>query len=125
MGWQLVDGHDATRTLDEYAMYIESSAGEFSVCKEGYVATRTAWFSDRSAAYLASGRPVIQQDTGFGDHLPCGTGLFAVASVDEAAEAIHAISADPAIHGRGARAIAEEYLEATIVLGEVLATIGL
>ena len=75
---------------------ILSSAGEFSVAKGGYVGTRCGWFSDRSACYLAAGRPVILQATGFEDHLPVGCGLFAVRDVDEAAAAVRAIRAEPA-----------------------------
>ena len=59
-----------------------------------FVATNSGWFSDRSAAYLASGRPVVMQDTGFGEHLPVGRGLFAVKNVDEAAAAIESITAN-------------------------------
>ena len=79
-GWLVRDAHDVTISYDTFRDYIGASAGEFSVCKNGYVATTSGWFSDRSAAYLASGRPgpVVMQDTGFSAHLPCGVGLFAV-----------------------------------------------
>ena len=80
--------------------------GEFAVAKNVFVATNSGWFSDRSAAYVASGRPVVLQETGFSDHLPCGRGLFAVRDVDEAAAALEAISADPQGHGAAALEIA-------------------
>lgn len=90
-----------------------------------FVALNTGWFSDRSAAYLASGRPVVLQDTGFSQHLPCGEGLFAVRTVEEAAAALEAIARDPARHGRAARRLAEEHFEATHVLGRFLRELGL
>jgi glycosyltransferase involved in cell wall biosynthesis len=89
-----------------------------------FVAPRTGWFSDRSAAYLASGRPVVLQDTGFSDHLPCGEGLFAVSDAQGAAEAIVAIADEPARHSAAARAIACDVLDARIVLARMLDEIG-
>lgn len=116
LGWRIRNGHDVTRTIDDFWSYVASSQAEFSICKEGYVTTRSGWFSDRGGVYLASGRPVIQQDTGFGDALPTGEGLFAVSSVDEAAAAIEAVLTEPARHATAARAIAETYLESARVL---------
>ena len=83
-------------------------------------ASRTGWFSDRSATYLAAGRPVVTQDTGFGAVLPTGEGLFAVRDLDEAAAAVEAIAADPARHRRAAAAIAREHFDAERVLGDLL-----
>jgi hypothetical protein len=123
-GWRIVDAHAVTTTLEDYTRYIAGSAGEFSVCKEAYVAFHTGWFSDRSAVYLASGRPVIQQDTGFSAHLPCGAGLFAVRDVSDAAGALEAIRRDPVGHARAARVIARELLEGRVVLGAALNEIG-
>ncbi len=125
LGWRLRDGRLATRTFDDYVAYIQSSKGEFTVCKNGFVAMATGWFSERSALYLANGRPVVMQDTGFSSHLPCGRGLFAVRDVDEAAEAIARIDADYDEHARGAREIAEEFLSATKVLRALLAELGI
>jgi hypothetical protein len=85
----------------------------------------TGWFSDRSAAYLASGRPVILQDTGFGDHLPTGEGLFAVRTVDEAIAAIEAISDDWSRHSEAAARIAYQFLDASVVLRGFLETLGI
>ena len=124
-GWSVRSAHDITLTFDGFADYLLSSAGEFGVCKNGFVATRSGWFSDRSAAYLASGRPVVLQDTGFSEHLPCGDGLFAVDTVEEAAEAIRAIDADYRHHHESARRIAVEFLDARKVLGRMLEEIGL
>jgi hypothetical protein len=90
-----------------------------------FVATRSGWFSDRSALYLASARPVVIQDTGIGRILPCGEGLFAVGSVEEAAEAIRSIGADYRRHAEAARAIAAEYLDTRVVLTRFLREIGI
>ncbi|MGI9292889.1 MAG: hypothetical protein ACR2PS_02820 [Pseudomonadales bacterium] len=123
-GWQLQDAHSVTSSFDTYADYIGASAGEFSVCKNVFVATRSGWFSDRSAAYLSTGRPVVLQDTGFSTHLPCGRGLYAVNSVEEAAVAIEEISGDYPHHSRWAAELAREYLDSSIVLGNFLHELG-
>lgn len=124
-GWRVRDAHAVTRSFDSFVAYIHASAGEFSLCKHGYVATNSGWFSDRGAAYLASGRPVVMQDTGFGMHLPCGRGLFAVRTVEEAAAALDTIAGDYARHMKWARHIAVEFLDARRVLGTFLGEIGL
>lgn len=123
-GWRLRDAHEVSRTVASYVDYIRSSAGEFGVCKEVFVATHSGWFSDRSAAYLASGRPVVLQDTGFGEHLPCGEGLFAVSSCEEAADAIEQVARDPGRHAAAARAIALEHLDTRVVLPRLLDAVG-
>ncbi|HEV2754758.1 MAG TPA: hypothetical protein VG318_03145 [Actinomycetota bacterium] len=124
-GWHLTDGHAVTSTFDSFRDYVVSSLGEFGVCKNGFVATRSGWFSDRTAAYLAAGRPAVVQDTGFGAHLPCGEGLFAVTTVDEAAAAIEDVARAPVAHGKAAAEIARDHLEATKVLRELLDHAGL
>jgi hypothetical protein len=123
--WRLLDSHQVTLTFDSWCDYIANSRGEFSVAKNVFVATNSGFFSDRSAAYLASGRPVVMQETGFSAHLPCGRGLFAVCNVEEAADAIRQIEADYETHSRAAREIAMEHLEASRVLPRILAEIGL
>jgi hypothetical protein len=125
LGWRLRDAHQVTHSFDSFAAYIRHSSGEFGVCKNVFVATRSGWFSDRSAAYLASGRPVVLQDTGFSEHLPCGRGLFAVSDVEEAAAAIEEIRADRLRHSRWAADVARDHLEARTVLGRFLAEVGL
>jgi len=119
------DAHAVTVSLDSYLDYIRSSRGEFSACKEVFVATRTGWFSDRSAVYLASGRPVVLQDTGFSDHLPCGEGLFAVRTVEAAAAAIEEVEGDYDRHSRRAREIAVDCLDVRVVLRRFLDGLGL
>ena len=123
-GWLIRKSHQVTASFDEFTEYIRSSRGEFTVCKNVFVATNSGWFSDRSAAYLASGRPVVMQDTGFSSHLPCGEGLFAVQSVEEAAAAINEITGDYARHSKRAREIAGEYLDAPKVIARLLDQIG-
>lgn len=124
-GWQVDYGPRVTRTYEEFKRYIARSAGEFVVPKEVFVALWTGCFSDRSAAYLASGRPVVMQDTGFSDYLPTGEGLFAVRDAEEAAAAIAAIDAEPERHRRRAREIAEEFLDTDRVLRGFYSELGL
>jgi hypothetical protein len=122
-GWSLRDAHATTISYRSFVQYIAKSRGEFGVCKSGFVRTRTAWFSDRSAVYLACGKPVILQDTGFSEYLPCGEGLFAVNNIEDAVEALEVIQSDYARHSIAARAIACEYLESTTVLSGLLCKI--
>lgn len=123
-GWRVRNAHEVTVSYDSFGDYIRASAGEFGVCKNVFVATNSGWFSDRSAAYLASGRPVVLQDTGFREHLPCGRGLFAVRTADEAAAALDEIGRDYTLHSRAARDIAEAHLDAPRVTRNLLAEIG-
>ncbi len=124
-GWQIRDAHEVTVSVDSFSQYIRNSMGEFSVCKNVFSATNSGWFSDRSAAYLASWRPVVVQDTGFGEELPCGAGLFACRTVAEAAAAIDTVCSDYERHSQSARAIACEYLDAPKVLGAFLRELGI
>jgi hypothetical protein len=124
-GWRIRDAHQATSTFDSFVDYLRSSRAEFTVCKSAYVRMHTGWFSDRSAAYLASGRPVVMQDTGFSSRLPCGQGLFAARSVEEAAVAIDRVLVDYQLHSRAARELAVEHLDARRVLGRFLDELGL
>ena len=124
-GWGVRPGLEISSDLNPYRDYIVGSAGEISAAKEQNVHFRTGWFSERSATYLAAGRPVILQDTGFGAALPTGEGLFAFANVNDAAEAVRTVRADPARHRRAAREVAREYLSHEIVLGNMLDHIGL
>jgi hypothetical protein len=124
-GWRIKSAHDVTASYDAYRNYIAASQGEFSVAKQVYVATHSGWFSDRSAAYLAVGRPVVLQETGFSQHLPCGRGLFAVRSIDEAAAALEEIHGDYARHSAWAREVAREHLDARVVLGRLLSDLDI
>ena len=93
-GWHVVHALDFSVGVDSYRDYIGSSLGEFTVAKDQNVRLRSGWFSDRSATYLAAGRPVVTQDTGFGNVLPTGDGLFAFTTVDDAVEAMARINGD-------------------------------
>ena len=119
-GWELLDPRRVAGTPDAYAAFVRGSKGELGIVKEGYVVSRCGWFSDRSAAYLASGRPVVAQDTGFGDLLPTGAGLFAFDDTHGALAAFEALRFDYGRHARAARAIAEEYLDSRRVLERLL-----
>ena len=111
--------------MDDYQQYIQASRGEISVAKNLYVATRSGWFSCRSACYLAAGRPVIVQDTGFSDVIPTGAGLFAFSDGQEAEEALAAVEADYDRHSRAAREVAGEFFDARRVLSKLLQHAGL
>ncbi|MCW3050008.1 MAG: hypothetical protein JWO74_4292 [Solirubrobacterales bacterium] len=122
-GWGVRPAMDMS--LDDYRDFVCGSAAEMTVAKDQNIRLRTGWFSDRSATYLAAGRPVITQDTAFGCALPTGDGLFAVSSVDEAAEAVQRIAAEPERHERAARAIAREHFSHEAVLRPLLAHVGM
>jgi glycosyltransferase involved in cell wall biosynthesis len=123
-GWRILDPAACAADPAGYRAFIQGSLGEVSVAKETYVKARTGWFSGRSASYLASGRPVVTQDTGWSRHLPAGEGLFAFHTVDEAAAGLEAIAADPARHARAARRVAEEHFDGGVVLRRLLEACG-
>jgi GT2 family glycosyltransferase len=119
-GWRLRDASELNLDLDAYRQYIGESRGEFTVAKDQNVRLRSGWFSDRSASYLACGRPVITQDTGFGNILPTGEGLFAFLTLEEILDAVDRINADYTRHSRAAAAIARERFDYRVVLGAML-----
>jgi GT2 family glycosyltransferase len=123
-GWSVRHALDFSTDPDDYRDYITGSRGEYSVAKDQNVRLRTGWFSDRSATYLAAGRPVINQDTGFSNVFPTGEGLFAFSTMDEILAAIEAINSDYARHSRAAEEIAREYFAHDVVLGRILEEIG-
>ena len=123
-GWQIIDPAHHVATPDSYRHFIECSLGEFSVAKETYVKAKTGWFSCRSACYLATGRPVVTQDTGWSALLPSDEGLIAFTDLDGAVDALERVSGNPQRHGRRAREIAEEFFDSRRVLGRLLQTIG-
>jgi hypothetical protein len=122
-GWHLTDARQL-RTFDEYRDYIAASRAEFSIGNNRYVEFHTGWFSDRSARYLAAGKPVLVQSTGFEEHLPTGEGLLAFRSLEEAAAMIDEINRDYTAHCHAARRIAEEYFDSNRVLTRMLQEIG-
>ena len=124
-GWQLDDPQLAAGDAAAYRRYVQDSRAEFMVAKNLYVETRGGWFSDRSICYLASGKPVIAQDTGLRHLYPSGSGLFLFSTLDEAADAVAEIESDYPRHARAARAIAEERFDSDRVLTALLAKLGI
>ena len=119
-GWQVRDPVEVSIDWLRYRDYVCSSKAEFSVAKEMNVALRSGWFSDRSACYLAAGRAVVLEDTGFSDVVPVGAGLHAIRDVEGAAEAIARIRTDERAESHAARTVAHESFEAERVLGAML-----
>jgi hypothetical protein len=118
-GWRVRDAI-FSRDLDAYRSYIVGSRAEFTVAKDLNVRLRSGWFSERSASYLAAGRPVITQDTGFGNILPTGEGLFAFSTTEEAVDAVERIRLDYGRHSRAARQISREFFSYDVVLPKLL-----
>jgi len=119
-GWRLREAWDVTATPDAYRTYVQRSRGEFSCAKPAYVSLDTAWVSDRTLCYLASGKPAVVQHTGASRILPDAEGLLRFRSIDEAAKALAAAEADYERHCRAARALVEEHFDARRVVASVL-----
>ena len=125
-GWKVVSPVEMSLDIfGAYPNFFRRSRAEFTVAKDQNTRLRSGWFSERDACYLASGKPVVAQDTGFSNILPTGEGLFAFTTMAEALAAIEAINSDYRGHCEAARAIAEEYFEARGVAGRLLADVGL
>jgi hypothetical protein len=123
-GWCVRDALELSLSPDPYRAYIVGSRAEFTVAKDQYVRLRSGWFSDRSACYLAAGRPVVTQATGFENVLPTGEGLFAFVTVDDAGAAIDAIERDYERHSATAAELAREYFDARRVVSALLRDVG-
>lgn len=123
VGWHITDPLIVTKTPESYQCYINNSKGEWSIAKHGYVISNSGWFSERSAVYLASGKPVVLQDTGFSKHIPTRKGLLVFTNLDEAIEAIQNVNHDYKAHCKAARQIAKEYFSAYKVLKDMLSKI--
>jgi hypothetical protein len=124
-GWTVRHAMDFSTDLNAYRQYICDSRGEFTVAKDQNVRLRSGWFSERSAQYLAAGRPVITQDTGFGNVLPTGRGLFAFSTIDDILAAVDAVNSDYELHRRAAVELAREYFSYDVVLPRMLSEVGL
>ena len=125
-GWRLTSPLEMSLdAFGAYRDYIGASRGEFTVAKDQNVRLRSGWFSERAVCYLARGKPVVTQDTGFSSVLPVGKGLFAVSDAEQAAAAVAEINADYRAHCEAARAIAVEHFEASAVAGRLLQAVGL
>jgi hypothetical protein len=119
-GWGLRSSLAVTRDPWSYQRYVQRSLAELSVAKHGYVVSRSGWFSERTAGYLASARPAVVQDTGFSDWLPTGDGLLAFESPEQALDGIEQIRRAPAHHARAARELVAEHFDAHKVLGQLI-----
>jgi hypothetical protein len=123
-GWRLVDPLSVTATSETYRQFITGSYADFGIAKNAFVASRSGWFSDRSTCFLAAGRPVLHQDTGFDEWLPQGAGVLRFSEPEECLEALRCLELDYPRHVRAARRLAEEYLEASTVVGRMLDDAG-
>ncbi len=119
-GWQMTDGYTVSSDPWVYRKYLANSLGEWSVAKNAYVASRSGWFSCRTACYLALSVPAIVQDTGFGCAIPAGEGVLAFSTPAEAADATRQLASDPERHSRAALEIAREYFDAGKVLSRLI-----
>jgi len=124
-GWRLTSPHAMSVDWNDYLRYIQDSKGEFTVAKDQYVRLHTGWFSDRTACYLAAGRPVITQETGFTKFYGGKEGLLSFETMDEITEGVRAINADYARHSRAALEVAKEVFEAEKVLADLLQRAGI
>ncbi len=124
-GWILADPRAVAGDIHSYRNYLARSSAEFCVAKNMYVQANTGWFSDRSACYLASGKPVIAQETGWSNYYPAGSGLLTFTTLDQAAAAVDSICSDPAKHSQSAREIACEYFDSDKVLPTLLSDLGI
>ena len=125
-GWRVVSPFRMSLDIfGEYPAYFRRSRAELTVAKDQNVRLRSGWFSERDACYLACGKPVVAQDTGFGNVLPTGEGLFAFHTTEEALAAIDAINGNYRRHCEAARAIAEQYFKAETVAAKFLDDLGL
>jgi ATP-binding cassette subfamily B protein len=123
-GWAVLDPQDVSQGMDSYREFVSSASGEFTVAKDQNVRMRTGWFSDRSATFLAAGRPVVTQQTGFSNVIATGTGLIGFSTPEEAAEAVRAVRSDPKAHSRAALDIAREHFSSDVVLKSMLDHLG-
>jgi hypothetical protein len=124
-GWNQTGSIEVSRDADAYKSYIQQSRGEFTVARDQYVRPNTGWFSDRTCCYLAAGRPVITQETGFSKFIPSGRGLFGFRTMEDVLHAVDAVEGDYAGHCRAAREVAAEYFAAEKVLGSLMERAGL
>jgi len=124
-GWRRAGALAISENIDIYRTYIQRSRGEFTVARDQYVRPHSGWFSDRSACYLAAGRPVITQETGFSKFLPTGKGLFGFSDMDDVLAAVDTIESDYESNCRAAREIAAEYFAAEKVISSLMERAGL
>jgi glycosyltransferase involved in cell wall biosynthesis len=119
-GWATIDPRPVTRDPEAYGRYLRDSKGEIGIAKHGYVTTSSGWFSERSLAYMAHGRPVVLQDTGFSRWLPTGEGVLAFSTAEEAAAGLDAAASDYERHCGAARAVVAEHFDGRAVVEALL-----
>ena len=119
-GWQIINPLLITKTPYSYQDYIKKSKGEWSVAKHGYVSANSGWFSERTLNYMASGKPVVVQETGFSEFLPVGEGLLSFSTKEEATEALLKVNTDYNKHCKTARQIVNDYFGSRSVLQSLL-----
>lgn len=119
-GWKILSPDQYASNWKDYQTFIQQSDGEFSVAKETYVKANTGWFSCRSACYLAAGRPVVTQDTGWSKYISSGNGLFAFHNVETAVDALKSVTSNLAHHAKAARSVAEDFFDSRKVLNSLL-----
>jgi hypothetical protein len=124
-GWHVVDAHQVAGDFAAYRRYVHDARAEFSVAKPGYVKSKSGWFSDRSSCYLAAGKPVLVQETGFGTLLPTGRGVISFTSLEQAVHGVEEIQRHYPLHCQAAYEIAHEYFAAEKVLNKLLHDAGL
>jgi hypothetical protein len=122
-GWRITDPVRAAGTPESYRQYVQASTAELMVAKGMYVHTSSGWFSDRSGCYLASGRPVVAQDTGVADHLPTGDGLVTFRTADEARAGLADVLHRYRHHADAARALAEDHLDSDRVIADLITSV--
>jgi hypothetical protein len=123
-GWRLADPATVAGDPWDYRRYIQGSLAEFTVAKGMYVQAKSGWFSDRSICYLASGKPVVAQDTGLDALYPGGEGLLTFKDPDDARAAVEEVGGNYARHARAARELAEDRFDSSKVLGRLLSKLG-
>jgi hypothetical protein len=124
-GWHLVDPRAVAHDPNAFRRYVQQSGAEFSVAQGIYVETQSGWFSDRTTRYLAAGKPVVVQDTGFTDRITVGQGLLTFSTLDEAVSSVEQVLADYERHAQAGRELAERHFDSDVVLGRLLTEIGL
>jgi hypothetical protein len=123
-GWNLVDPRQVAADPDSYLRFVQGSLAEFTVAKGIYVELQTGWLGDRTACYLASGKPALVQDTGLADHYPLGEGLVGYSTLDEAVDGTERILADLLRQAQAARRLAELEFDARLVLTRLVEEVG-
>lgn len=124
-GWKLKNASEISSSLKDYHHYLATSKGELCIAKNVFVATKSGWFGERAGYYMQKGRPVISQETGFSQHIPCGEGLLAFENIDQAVNSIESVVSNYEHHSKKAKEIVGDYFDAEKVLDKMLNVIGI